>query len=478
VTVREALDSVLAEELHDRFEQRRRALLDARVERRRTGLAGRRALDGPPGDWRVTPAHGIERRVVELCVPADPEAVARALASDADVVMADLEDTLVPTRERIEAAHACLREQVAAGRPDRPALVVRPRGLHLDEPRVRVGEAPLSASFYDLAAFLTGAAPAVRDHGARLHLYLPKIESAAEAGLWADALAAAERALELEHGAVVVSVLVETVGGVLELDAIVWALRDRVTALNAGRWDYLYDLVRCAGRDAAVVLPERGLLSMDLPFLVAYQRRIVEVAHRRGALAIGGMAPAAPADGAAGPLPAAVLAAVAADKRREAALGFDGAVVADPAMADAVREAFAAAVPASAPSASDPIAAIVDLGDEWRGRPLALSGLRDAIAVAVVYLDGWLAGRGFASIGGRPEELSCAEICRALLWSWLQQGIVLEDGETLTAARFAGELRAAAGEREAAAELLRELVAGAELRDDVVPLALSLIEPA
>lgn len=487
MTVREALDSALAEELHDRFEPRRRALLDARVERRRAGLSGRRALDGPAGDWRVTPApHGLDRRVVELCVPAEPEAVARALDSGADVVMADLEDTLVPTWERVQAAHACLREQVAAARPGRPALVVRPRGLHLDEPRVRVGEAPLSASLYDLAAFLTGAAPAVRDHGARLHLYLPKIESAAEAELWADALAAAEQALELEHGTVVVSVLVETVGGVLELDAIVWALRDRVTALNAGRWDYLYDLVRCAGRDAAVVLPERGLLSMDLPFLVAYQRRIVEVAHRRGALAIGGMAPAAPADGAAGPLPAAVLAAVAADKRREAALGFDGAVVADPGMADAVRAAFADAASARAPAAAsppaaaalDPIAALVDLGDGWRGRPLALSGLRDAIAVAVEYLDGWLAGRGFASIGGRPEELSCAEICRALLWSWLQQGIVLEDGETLTAARFADELRAAAGGREAAAELLCELVSGDELRDDVVPLALSLIEPA
>ncbi|WP_041731132.1 aldolase/citrate lyase/malate synthase family protein [Conexibacter woesei] len=375
---------------------------------------------------------------------------------------------------------------VAAGRP---ALVVRPRGLHLDEPRVRVGGEAVAAALFDVATFLAGAAPLLLAAGARPHLYLPKIESADEAALWSDVLDAVETALGLEPGTVVVSVLVETVGGVVELDAIVYALRARVTALNAGRWDYLFDFVRCAGSDARATLPERGRLSMDLPFLVAYQRRIVEVAHRRGAAAIGGMAPAAPADGAVGPLSADVVRAVVADKRREAALGFDGAVVAHAGMTDAVREAFAttaveraapagAAPAAHALAAHAPVEAILDLGDTWHG-PLAVSGLREAVAVATRYLDSWLGGRGLVTIAGRPEELSCVEIARALLWSWVQRGVALDDGTHLTPERFAAELAEAAGERRTtAAALLGELVGRSELSDDVVPLAMTLIEPS
>lgn len=477
--VEEAVDAALARELHLRFEPRRRALLDERVTRRRAGLATRRTVDGPDGDWTVSPGPtGLRQRVVELCAPADPEVLGRAMLTEVDVVMADLEDTLVPTWERVLAAHACLREHAAAVVAEgRPALVVRPRGLHLDEERVRVDGDAVSASLFDVATFLSGAAPLLLAAGARPHLYLPKIESASEAALWSDVLDAVEDALELEPGTVAVSVLVETVGGVVELDAIVYELRTRLTALNAGRWDYLFDFVRCAGHDTATTLPERGLLSMDLPFLVAYQRRIVEVAHRRGAAAIGGMAPAAPEEGAVGAPAPEVLRAVVADKRREASLGFDGAVVADAGMTRAVREAFAeAAGVASIVSGPTPVEAILDLGDTWHG-PLAVSGLREAISVAVHYLDNWLAGSGMSTIAGRPEELSCVEIARALLWSWVQRGVALDDGTPLTAERFAAELATVAGdERRTAAGLLGDLVTRSELSDDVVPLAMTLIE--
>jgi malate synthase len=392
------------------------------------------------GDWTVNraPADLTDRRV-EITGPADRKMIIGALNSGARVFMADLEDSLSPTWENVVDGHRNLRDAFAGTltftRPDGavdavaddPAtLTVRGRGLHLDEPRVLMDGRPVAAALFDV----TVAAA----NGAR-YFYLPKLQGHREAEWWDAVLADVERRLALPHASLRVTVLIETLPAAFAMDEILHALRERITGLNAGRWDYLFSIIKVLGTDPAHVLPDRGSVTMTVPFLAAYAERLVATCHRRGAHAIGGMAAFVPnrRDPEA---TERALAAVRADKEREAALGYDGTWVAHPDLVPAATGVFDAVL-GDRPHQLDVVPArpahthaLVDTAVP--GARATRAGLINDVSVSLQYLAAWLAGRGAVAINDLMEDAATAEIARSQLWQWIHHGTALDDGTAVT----------------------------------------------
>lgn len=453
-------------------------LLRARKDLARSVLAGGGlAVDPTTADiredatWRVSPApNDLPHREVELCSPATEADARAALPSGADTWVADLEDGLVPTWDRLAAAQRVLLGVATAQDPDqsRPALIVRPRGLHLHEAHLDHDGAPVSAPVADVGLFLAHCARPLLDGGRTPHLYLPKLESHAEAAWWDDLLTRAEDLLDLPAHSVRVSVLVETVHAAYQLEEIVHALRHRVTALAAGRWDYVFSHLRTYATRPDQVVPDRDSFTMNTRFLRTYTDLIVRTCLRRGTLAIGGPV----ADVPGGPFDDTTLRAqarVRRDKLREARQGFTGAWVLHPALVPVAREAFEAADPDQQPDQTGPV--VVD-GDALRDisklpGTATLSGLRYNIRASLTFLTGWLAGQGTCVIDGHLEDFGTVELARMQVWQWAHHGVRLAEGPTvgpLLISRVVGEevstLRrrlASADDRiDRAAELLTE----------------------
>ncbi|MET0328840.1 MAG: aldolase/citrate lyase family protein, partial [Luteimonas sp.] len=340
-------------DLHARFEPRRQALLAERRTRQAAFDAGAlpdfrtgtRAIR--ESEWQVAPLPAALRdRRVEITGPVDPKMVINALNSGANCYMADFEDSTSPTWDNLLTGQRALREAVAgtlaftssagkryALKPEdqRAVLIVRPRGWHLDEKHVRVDGEAMSGALFDagLFAFHNAHALAARDRGP--YFYIPKLQSMEEAQLWNDVLAHIERSLGLPAGQIRVTVLIETLPAVFEMDEILHALRDRIAGLNCGRWDYIFSYLKTFRRHRDRVLPERAQVTMTQPFLKAYSELLVQTCHRRGAHAMGGMAAQIPIAGDAAANDAA-MARVRADKLREVTAGHDGTWVAHPAL--------------------------------------------------------------------------------------------------------------------------------------------------
>lgn len=461
-------------------------LLAARDERRRAPLDGRGLrLDLSTAavrraDWRiVAPPDDLRDRRVEITGPATRRLMASALDSEAQVFMADLEDSLAPTWANVVDAHANLRDAASGHigtRPDGPTLTVRPRGLHLTEPRVLVDGRPCAAALFDVALLATNVAPPLRASGRRLYLYLPKLEAATEARWWEAVLAEVEEVCALPHGGIRTTVLIETLPAAFAMDEILWEQRGRVTALNAGRWDYLFSVIKYLGDDPAHVLPDRSALTMSVPFLAAYATRLVAACHRRGAHAIGGMAALLPnrRDPAADDR---ARAHVRQDKLREAHLGYDGTWVAHPDLIDVARGAFAEVLGsrpaqlAALPSDTPEVAALLDT--RVPGARVTVAGARANVSVALRYIAAWLGGTGAVAIDGLMEDAATAEIARSQLWQWIHHGSSTDDGTVVTRALVddlvteeVSRLQAPGVSGEtlpAAAELLRRLVLADEL---------------
>ena len=463
--------------LDARFEPRRRALLDARVQRRARIAAGG-TLDFRPetaairaGDWQVAPPPApLRDRRVEITGPVDRKLMINALNSGARGFMADFEDALSPTWANVVAGHANVRDAARGtlahvgpdGREYRLAertatLLVRPRGWHLPEKHVTVDGRPLAAALVDAGLFLFHCAHELLARDAGPYLYLPKLESHEEAQLWDDVLASAEQALGLDRGTAKTTVLIETLPAAFEMEEVLHALRDRSPALNAGRWDYIFSTIKTFRERPEFVLPDRGAVTMTVPFMRAYTELLVRTCHRRGALAIGGMAALVPSrrDPAA---TARAIAAVAADKRREAGDGFDGTWVAHPDVVATARAEFDAVL-GDRPNQLDRRRDDVEVGAaellDVAATPGAVTeaGLRANVAVALEYLAAWLGGHGAVAIRGLMEDAATAEIARAQAWQWVRHGAALDDGRPVTAAlvrRIAAQelarLREAAGD--------------------------------
>ena len=488
-------------ELHRRFEATRQARLIARRVRAARFDAGElpdfrqdtRVLR--EANWQVAelPRALLDRRV-EITGPVEPKMVINALNSGAQVYMADFEDSTTPTWANLLTGQRALRKAVAGTldwmAPDGSkhyvlkseglaVLMVRPRGWHLDEKHIRVDGARLSGSLFDLGlfAFHNAAALAAKDLGP--YFYLPKLQCMEEAQLWDEVLAFIEVRLGLPIGQMKVTVLIETLPAAFEMDEILHALRGRIAGLNCGRWDYIFSYLKTFRRHRDRVLPERAQLTMAQGFLKAYAEQLIQTCHRRGALAIGGMAAQIPISGD----PEAnenALARVRADKLREVSAGHDGTWVAHPALIPLAREIFDAHMPT--PNQRQVLRDDVRTTRDDLIRPsigsISRAGFDNNVEVCVRYLAAWLDGQGCVPIHWLMEDAATAEISRAQLWQWLHHGdLHLADGTPVDftlfdrallslPSRLADRMRLPGGERiNDAIALLDELTHADELAD-------------
>ena len=445
-------------DLERRFRAERVVLLRRRAARHAEIAAGRlpgflpATADVRADDWRVAPAPAdLDDRRVEITGPAEPKMMVNALNSGAKVFMADFEDALSPEWSNIVGGQLAVQEAVrrtlAFASPEKAyrldertaTLVVRPRGWHLEERHLVVDGAPLSASLFDAGLFLFHNAAEALRRGSGPYLYLPKLESHLEARLWNDVLVHAQAAAGVPRGSVRATVLVETILAAFEMDEILFELREHAAGLNAGRWDYIFSLIKRFREQPAFVLPDRGQVTVAVPFMRAYTRLLVATCHRRGAHAIGGMSAFIP-NRRAPEVTAIALARVREDKEREAGDGFDGTWVAHPDLVPVAGEVFGRVLGArphqkDAPGVGD-VGAAALLDVTVPGGRVTEAGVRQNVSVAIRYLDAWLRGNGAAAIDNLMEDTATAEISRSQLWQWRRHATPLEDGGPLTADRY------------------------------------------
>jgi malate synthase len=455
----DAMDFVA--QLHRSFNPRRQRLLADRAERQARFNVGElpdflpNTLHVREDDsWQVAPAPpDLADRRVEITGPVEPKMMINALNSGARVFMADFEDALSPTWQNVVTGQWALREAVRRGltfetdeKTYRLAdsglatLVVRPRGWHLDESHVLVDGSPISASLFDFGlAFFHNAAEQL-ERGSGPYFYLPKLESHLEARLWNEVFVAAQEGLGVPQGSIRATVLIETILAAFEMDEILYELRDHASGLNAGRWDYIFSLIKKFHSRPDMVLPNRGQVTMAVPFMRAYQQLLVKTCHRRGAHAIGGMSAFIP-NRREPEVTERALAAVREDKQREAGDGSDGTWVAHPDLVPVAREVFDNVLgerpnqkdrsPDVSPAAADLLDTRVD------GGSITEAGARTNVKVALQYLASWLAGNGAAAISNLMEDAATAEISRSQLWQWRVHRVALDDGRPMSTELYA-----------------------------------------
>ncbi len=485
--------------LERRFRGRRRDLLARRAARqvrldggeRPDFLAETRQVREVA--WKVArlPADLHDRRV-EITGPVERKMVINALNSGARVFMADFEDSTTPTWGNVIEGQINLRDAVrrtitfddpATGKSyklaDKPAvLFVRVRGWHLDEAHVVVDGEPMSGGIFDFAMYAFHNAKELLERGSGPYFYLPKMESHLEARLWNEIFVAAERELGIDAGTIKATVLIETILAAFEMDEILYELRDHSAGLNCGRWDYIFSFIKKLAADKSIVLPDRGQVTMATHFLRSYSRLAIQTCHRRGVHAMGGMSALIPIKNDA-EANARAMAAVKADKEREATDGHDGTWVAHPGLVAVAIEVFDRVMPG--PNQIDrQIKGVTVTAEDLLRVPegaVTEAGLRQNVAVGLGYVEAWLRGIGCVPLFNLMEDAATAEISRAQLWQWVHHGARLEDGRAVTAAMCDGvideELARARGvvdaERyrayEHAAFLMRELIKAPKFMD-------------
>jgi malate synthase len=416
--------------------------------------------------WRVAPpAPGLVDRRVEITGPPQRTMTVNALNSGAKVWLADFEDATSPTWANIINGQLNLRDALS-GRLDFTAgsgkryrvggdpatVVVRPRGWHLVEKHLVVDGHPMPAALVDFGLYLFHHA-----HG-RPYFYLPKLEGHLEARLWNDVFRHAQDLLGLPTGTIRATVLIETITAAFEMDEILYELREHSAGLNAGRWDYIFSIIKAFGNRPGYVLPDRSQVRMTVPFMRAYTDLLVRTCHRRGAHAIGGMAAFIPSRDVAANDRA--FAHVAVDKEREAAAGFDGSWVAHPSLVPVCRQVFDRHLgerPHQLDRLRDDVTVtapdLTDIGSAaGAGGTVTEVGVRNNIAVALRYMRAWLGGTGAVAIFDLMEDAATAEIARCQIWQWLRHGTRLADGRPV--------------DRDLVDKLLAEEYAAAEAEPD------------
>lgn len=449
----EALAFVLA--LHEKFDARRKELLAQRQERQKRLDAGEK-LDFLPetkqireGDWTIAPLpQDLQDRRVEITGPVDRKMVINALNSGAKMFMACFEDASSPTWENMIGGQINMRDAVrhtieysqeSNGKTyklndETAVLLVRPRGLHLLEKHLLVDGKSISGSFFDFGLYFFHNAKEAIARGTGPYFYLPKLESHLEARLWNDIFVYAEDYIGIPQGTIKATVLIETILAAFEMDEILYELREHSAGLNCGRWDYIFSYIKRLRNQPDVILPDRGQVTMTVPFMKAYTSLCIQTCHKRNAPAMGGMAAQIPVKGddAANEI---AFAKVAEDKRREATDGHDGTWVAHPGMVATAMEQFNAIM--KTPNQIDKkredvhvtAAELVAVPDGT----ITEEGLRVNCSVGVQYIASWLRGNGAAPINNLMEDAATAEISRTQVWQWIRhpKGI-LDDGRGIT----------------------------------------------
>jgi malate synthase len=446
--------------LHRTTAARRQELLQARRTRRAEIAAGQdprflgetEHIRNDPS-WRVAPpAPGLEDRRVEITGPVDKKMTINALNSGAKVWLADMEDSSTPTwrnvikgqlnltdalERRIDFTSPEGKEYKLRPAGDLPTIVVRPRGWHLPEKHMLIDGEPIAGGIVDFGLFFFHNARRLLAQGKGPYFYLPKIENHLEARLWNDIFILAQDLLGIPQGTIRATVLIETITAAFEMEEILYELRDHAAGLNAGRWDYIFSLIKnFRTRGPRFVLPDRSQVTMTQPFMRAYTEQLVRACHKRGAMAIGGMAAAVPnrKDEAAN---TNALEKVRADKTREANDGFDGSWVAHPDLVPVCREVFDSIL-GSKPNQLDRTRDDVVPDDRALINVAATEGtiteqgIRNNIEVGIRYIESWLRGNGAVAIHNLMEDAATAEISRSQLWQWMFASAITDRGEIVT----------------------------------------------
>jgi len=503
ILTKEAMDFIGS--LVSVFQQRRAELLEKRLriaERIKKGILPDFLADTEEirnGSWKIgqLPSDLVLRRV-EITGPVDRKMMINALNSGADVYMADFEDSHSPTWQGTIQGQVNLRDAVD-GRikhtspegkvyelNERPAvLCVRPRGLHLPEKHILIEGEPIPASLFDFGLYLYHNHEKLREKGTGPYYYLPKLENHSEAALWNDIFDTSEQMLGLPKNSIRCTVLIENLLAAFEMDEILYELRGHITALNFGRWDYIFSFIKKLGWNSDFLLPDRSLLAMTTHFLTSCALLLVQTCHKRGAYAIGGMAANVPTrnNPEAGKM---AMDRVIADKVREVGQGFEGAWVAHPDLVPVVMKVF-----------NDRMTGPNQMGVKHEGSRITSrdllyppkgtiteAGIRANVGVSLRYLDSWLKGNGCVAINNLMEDAATVEICRAQLWQWDYHEATLDDGRRFNPELFReilknevakaipeGKNRGSGEELESAARILDKLATDREFPDFMTLLA-------
>ena len=446
--------------LHRATADRRQELMQARHARRNAISSGQdpRFLPQTEGirndpSWRVAPpAPGLEDRRVEITGPVDKKMTINALNSGAKVWLADMEDSSTPTwrnviqgqlnltdalERRIDFTSPEGKEYKLEAAEDLPTIVVRPRGWHLPEKHLLIDGKPIAGGIVDFGLYFFHNARRLLAQGKGPYFYLPKIENHLEARLWNDIFILAQDLLGIPQGTIRATVLIETITAAFEMEEILYELRDHAAGLNAGRWDYIFSLIKnFRTRGPRFVLPDRAQVTMTQPFMRAYTEQLVRACHKRGAMAIGGMAAAVPnrKDPEANTI---ALEKVRADKTREANDGFDGSWVAHPDLVPVCRDVFDGIL-GDKPNQLDRLREDVTPDDRALINVAATTGtiteqgIRNNIEVGIRYIESWLRGNGAVAIHNLMEDAATAEISRSQLWQWIYARAITDHGEIVT----------------------------------------------
>jgi malate synthase len=494
------------DDLQRRFRPRRDELLARRAERRQE-IARTGRLDFLPetrevreSAWEVpAPPPGLVDRRVEITGPTERKMAINALNSGAKVWLADLEDANTPHWTNVVDGQINLYEAVRRtitfdsrdGKHyeltggDLPTIVMRPRGWHLPERHLEVDGAPSVGALVDAGLYLFHNGHELVERGVGPYLYLPKLESHLEARLWNDVFDHIEEVLGLAAGTIRVTVLIETIPAAFEMHEILWELRPHAAGLNAGRWDYLFSIIKNF-RDAGAefVLPDRAAVTMTAPFMRAYTELLVSTCHQRGAMAMGGMAAFIPSRRDP-EVNAVALAKVREDKEREARDGFDGSWVAHPDLVPICMEVFDAAL-GERPNQLDRRREDVSVNAgqllDVAATPGAVteSGVRGNVSIGVRYIASWLSGNGAAALDNLMEDAATAEISRSQIWQWIRNGTTMDNGEPVTRERVRRildeEMMVLGSEYDRAREVFEKVALSEDFEDFLTLPAYELID--
>ena len=456
------------------FNARRKNLLAARVARQKDIEAGNlptfleetKQIRDDPSWLGPTPGKGLVDRRVEITGPPERKMIINALNSDVSTYMSDFEDSMAPTWENVIWGQVNLYDAVRnnanftaedSGKDYKvknaeersnslPTLLVRPRGWHMVEKHVIVDGEPMSASIFDFGLYFYHNAQALIDAGKGPYYYLPKMESYHEARLWNDIFNLAQDYLEIPRGTIRATVLIETLTGAFEMEEIIFELRQHSAGLNCGRWDYIFSTIKKLRTFPDKVLPDRGDVTMTVHFMSSYVKRLIQVCHKRGVHAMGGMAAQIPIKGDVAANDAAMV-RVRADKLREATAGHDGTWVAHPALAEIANDVFNTHMPAPnqiyfRPEKDIPGYVAVEgkdlLDTSIDGGKITEAGIRKNIFIGLSYMEAWLRGLGCVPIDFLMEDAATAEVSRSQLNQWVIHGVTTSD----TGAKVTPELNA------------------------------------
>lgn len=395
--------------------------------------------------WKVAPIpKNLEKRWVEITGPVERKMMINALNSGADVFMADFEDSLSPTWKNVIEGQINLKDavnqQLTFKSPDGKVyvlnektaiLMVRPRGFHLVEKHCLVEGKPISASFFDFGLYLFHNYASLLQKDSVPYFYLPKLESHKEAKLWNEVISYAEEFLSIPKGTIKVTVLIETIPAAFEMEEILFSLKDYIVGLNAGRWDYIFSIIKKFSNQSHFLFPDRSQITMTVPFMRAYTRLLVHTCHKRGAHAMGGMAAFIPSRKDP-QVNAKALAKVEEDKLREIDEGFDGTWVAHPDLVPLAHSVFDKRLKGKSHQKERILTDFVCREEDLLNFAIPDSeiteeGFKQNVSVALQYIYSWLKGQGAVAIHNLMEDAATAEISRSQLWQWIHHGAAINN---------------------------------------------------